>query len=659
MSTVHFLIGKTLGKYQIVQHLGHGGMAEVYLGEQVHLNRQVAIKILHPFLAEEKGFVNRFQREARIVATLRHPNIVQVYDFDFNEEFGVYYMVMEYIKGPTLRERLERADVSQAEGVRIATAIADALEYAHRRQMVHRDIKPANILFTEDHQPVLTDFGIARMLSLTGLTASGAMVGTPAYMAPEIGIGQPGTALSDIYSLGVVLYQMVTGQLPFDAEVPMALVMKHINDPVPPPSQLGAELPPGLEAVILKMLAKQPEQRYANAGEVATALRKVMGWETPASTTSTSTTGVRATPRPKSTPPRNTQPLPDADPSVARIESEEPEAPLLRRVTPTPTPAPDSAAEANVRRQRLLGRLWRWTVALVTLFLLGMAGWWAATGQPPAFVQQLLAEPTPWTPAPAGALSAVSETPSPTRTTAPTWTPAPPASPTPTNAVHCVHRAEVLRLNTTPADSNLPPGAMLRADLALRNGGACAWPADIRLALTSGEALGAATSILLQPLPVGGQIQLQLYLRAPATPGTYRSVWEVQLPDGRAVSSPIAFSLVVGELATFTPLPLTVTPVTPTPVAPLTLNAPTLLEWTEDTQTKLWRGTLALAASGGTGPYRFYRDTIRADTEIVGTVLAFEWPRCTAFPLTLIVTSGTEIARWQGTVAYPAPERCP
>ena len=229
-------------------------MAEVYLAEQIHLNRPVAIKVLHPFLAEESGFVNRFQREARIVATLRHPNIVQVYDFDLNEEFGVYYMVMEYIEGPTLRERLEKNTVSRQEGIRIVAAIADALEYAHRRQMVHRDIKPANILFTGENQPVLTDFGIARMLSVTGLTASGAMVGTPAYMAPEIGIGHPGTALSDIYSLGVVLYQLVTGQLPFDAEVPMALVMKHINDPVPPPSQLVPDLPAGLEAIILKML---------------------------------------------------------------------------------------------------------------------------------------------------------------------------------------------------------------------------------------------------------------------------------------------------------------------------------------------------------------------------------------------------------------------
>ena len=180
MGSIHFLLNKTLGKYQVTGHIGNGGMAEVYRGQQINLDREVAIKVLHPFLAEDEGFVTRFKREARIVATLRHPNIVQVYDFDYNEEFEVYYMVMEYITGPTLKERLVDGPFEPKEAAAVAAAIADALDYAHRREMVHRDIKPANIMFTDEGQPVLTDFGIARMLSLTGLTASGAMVGTPA-----------------------------------------------------------------------------------------------------------------------------------------------------------------------------------------------------------------------------------------------------------------------------------------------------------------------------------------------------------------------------------------------------------------------------------------------------------------------------------------------
>lgn len=654
MSTAYFLIGKMLGKYQIVRHLGHGGMAEVYLGEQAQLNRQVALKILHPFLAEEKGFVDRFQREARIVATLRHPNIVQVYDFDFNDEFGIYYMVMEYIEGPTLRERLEKGEISRPEGVRIAAAIADALEYAHRRQMVHRDIKPANILFTEDNQPVLTDFGIARMLSLTGLTASGAMVGTPAYMAPEIGIGQPGTALSDIYSLGVVLYQMVTGQLPFDAEVPMALVMKHINEPVPSPSRLVADLPAGLEIAIVKMLAKQPEKRYAHAGEVAAALRGAMGWEAPASARVSATASARTTARLGGTADDATGPLP------ALPEGEEPEQPLLRRVTPGPTQPPDSSGTAAAGRRRgPFVRGLRWVLALCAATLLGLAAWSAVIGQLPPFVQQLLREGVSATAAAqVSAPSGATATPASTRQIAPTWTPAPRGTPTPTSAANCVHRAEVLRVDMTPTDRVLPPGTVVRADITLRNGGACAWPEDTRLALTSGEVLGAANSTLLKPLLIGAQVQLQLYLRAPETLGVHRSVWEVQLPDGRAVSGPIAFTLTVGELPAFTPAPTTEAPPTPTPSAPLTITAPELLEWTDDVLLKLWRGVLSLSASGASGAYRFYRDAIRADTELPGATLVFEWQRCADFPLTLIVVSGAEIARWQGTVPYPAPEQC-
>lgn len=651
MNTAYFLIGKTLGKYQIVRHLGHGGMAEVFLGEQIHLDRQVAIKILHPFLAEETGFVNRFQREARIVATLRHPNIVQVYDFDLNEEFGVYYMVMEYIEGPTLRERLEKGRMPQQEGVRIAAAIADALEYAHRRQMVHRDIKPANILFTGENQPVLTDFGIARMLSLTGLTASGAMVGTPAYMAPEIGIGHPGTALSDIYSLGVVLYQLVTGQLPFDAEVPMALVMKHINEPVPAPSRLVANLPPELEGVILKMLMKQPEKRFLSAGEVASALRNIMGWETPpaalVNTTTTSRMMASAAETAQGAPPLTA--------------TEEPEQPLLRRVTPQSATSPDSTeTKARKRHTRPLVRALRWTLALIAALVLGFAGWSAATGQLPFWAQQLLPARQSNATATPQALSLITTTTTstPHRSSVPTWTPTPPGVSTPTDTITCTHRAEVLRAELVPKEATLPPQTVVRADITLRNREACAWPEGTRLALTAGESFGGDNSIPLQALAAGAQIQLQLYFRAPETPGAYRSVWEVQLPDGRAISSALTFPITIGDLPTFTPAPITTITETPAPTTPLTALPPTLREWTENLQAQVWQGELALSAEGGSGNYRFYRDAIRADTEILNATLCFEWRRCADFPLTLIVVSGEEIERWQGSIPYPAPERC-
>lgn len=625
-------------------------MAEVFLGEQIHLDRQVAIKILHPFLAEETGFVNRFQREARIVATLRHPNIVQVYDFDLNEEFGVYYMVMEYIEGPTLRERLEKGGISQQEGVRIAAAIADALEYAHRRQMVHRDIKPANILFTGENQPVLTDFGIARMLSLTGLTASGAMVGTPAYMAPEIGIGHPGTALSDIYSLGVVLYQLVTGQLPFDAEVPMALVMKHINEPVPAPSRLVANLPPKLEAIILKMLMKQPEKRFLSAGEVATALRNVMGWETPPAALVNTTTTAHMT----------TSTVETAQEAPSLPSTEEPEQPLLRRFTPqaaTPSDANDSRAAE--RRQRPLARAWRWMLVLIAGIVLGFMGWGVIMGQIPPWMQQYLPARQSVTTTPQVlSLTEATLTPTAQRSIAPTWTPMSEGVSTPTATMTCTQRAEVLRAELVPKDATLPPQTMVRADITLRNREACAWPEGTRLALTAGESFGGNNSIPLQALAAGAQIQLQLYFRTPETPGAYRSVWEVQLPDGRAISSALIFPLTVGDLPTFTPAPLPLITETPIPVEPLTALPPTLRGWTENLQEQVWQGELSLAAEGGSGTYRFYRDAIRADTEIPNATLRFEWRRCTDFPLTLIVVSGEEIERWQGSIPYPAPERC-
>ncbi len=210
------MIGKTIGRYRIVEHLGRGGMAEVYKAHQASLDRYVAIKLMHTFLADEKEFLARFEREAKVVATLRHPNIVQVYDFDVDQ--GVYYMVMEFINGETLKARLQALEargewVSLDDAVRIVLAVGSALRYAHERNMVHRDVKPANVMITLDGQVILTDFGIAKIVSTSNLTASGAMVGTPSYMAPEQGMGQPGDERSDIYSLGVMLYQLVLGRL--------------------------------------------------------------------------------------------------------------------------------------------------------------------------------------------------------------------------------------------------------------------------------------------------------------------------------------------------------------------------------------------------------------------------------------------------------------
>jgi len=265
------LTGKTLGKYQIIERLGRGGMAEVYKAYHPQLERYAAVKVLHGFLAEGEDFQTRFQREAKAIAALRHPNIVQIYDIDTDDEN--YYMVMEFIDGGTLKDRLIQAKGPLAieEMAHIFREVASALDYAHRKGVLHRDIKPANVLLDESGRVVLTDFGIARIVSETQFTVTGTLVGTPAYMSPEQGKGMSIASPSDIYSLGIILYEMVTGKVPFDADTPLAVIHKHINEPLPSPRTIRDDIPQVLEAVIVKALAKEAEDRYQSAAEMIDA----------------------------------------------------------------------------------------------------------------------------------------------------------------------------------------------------------------------------------------------------------------------------------------------------------------------------------------------------------------------------------------------------
>lgn len=277
MKTPNSLEGKTLGKYRILEPLGRGGMAQVYRAYHPQLDRYVAVKVLRSDLIEEGEFLARFQREARSVAALRHPNVVQVYDFDIQDD--IYYMVMELLEGDTLKaylqtwrtqgKRLPAQDV-----VRILLDVLNGLAYAHGEGITHRDIKPANIMLTRKGEAVLTDFGIAQIVGGTQYTVSGALMGTLNYMAPEQGLEGRGDQRSDIYSLGIVLYEMLTGQIPFDADTPLAILMKHVNDPLPLPHTLVPEIPEPLECVVLRALAKRPEDRYPSAEEMARALQQ-------------------------------------------------------------------------------------------------------------------------------------------------------------------------------------------------------------------------------------------------------------------------------------------------------------------------------------------------------------------------------------------------
>jgi len=259
------LEGTTVGKYRILEALGRGGMAQVYKAYHPQLDRNVAVKILRSDLVEQEEFLSRFRREAHAVSGLRHTNIVQVFDFDVQDD--LYYMVMELLEGDTLRAHMNEYRVRGqrmplVEVVSILNDVLSGLAYAHSEGIIHRDIKPANIMLTKKKQAVLTDFGIAQIVGSTQYTVSGALMGTLNYMAPEQGLKGLCDSRSDIYSLGIVLYEMLTGYTPYDADTPLAILMKHLNDPLPLPTQIDPTLPTALENVVLKALAKDPDDRF-------------------------------------------------------------------------------------------------------------------------------------------------------------------------------------------------------------------------------------------------------------------------------------------------------------------------------------------------------------------------------------------------------------
>jgi tRNA A-37 threonylcarbamoyl transferase component Bud32 len=281
------LTGKRLGNYRVLAALGQGGMAKVYKGYQPMLDRYVAIKVLAPHFATDEEFQARFQREAAAIARLRHPNIVQIYDFGAEGE--IHYMVMEYIAGDNLKMRVRMARaagerLSPAEVLTVLRGVAAALDYAHEREIIHRDIKPANIMLRiEDggapgaFTPVLTDFGVAKIMEGVQFTNTGMTIGTPDYMAPEQGNGGEVTCSADLYSLGVILYEMLAGELPFTADTPVAVLLKHMSD-TPPPLHLRAlDLPPALDKVLARALAKRPEERFPTGAALVRAVEQAWG----------------------------------------------------------------------------------------------------------------------------------------------------------------------------------------------------------------------------------------------------------------------------------------------------------------------------------------------------------------------------------------------
>jgi eukaryotic-like serine/threonine-protein kinase len=339
------LAGESIGRYQIIEQLGQGGMAVVYKAYDTRLERDVAIKIIRteqfaPSILE--GVLKRFEREAKALARLSHQNIVKVYDY--GEYDGKPYLVIEYLPGGTLKKRTEQAMPWQ-EAMRTLLPIASALDYAHSEHILHRDIKPSNILLTKSGQLMLSDFGIARILEDQGeqtLTGTGVGVGTPEYMAPEQWIGKAGPA-SDQYSLGVVLYEMITGHLPYNADTPAAILLKQVNDPLPRPRQYIVDLPENVEKVLFKVLAKKPEDRYASMAEFGAALEKLVTEK------------------------------PEKKPAKPPKESKEPEPLVQHTVIVTPTPAGSVAAGKNAAPKKTKPWL-AWGIGGILVVAIAAAG---------------------------------------------------------------------------------------------------------------------------------------------------------------------------------------------------------------------------------------------------------------------------------------------
>lgn len=274
------MIEQVIGHYRLLGLLGRGGMASVYLAEQVGLRRKVALKMLHPALAADDVVVQRFLREARIAANLHHPHIVSIYDI--GEHQGANYIAMRYIQGESLAQLLRReAPLEVTRALSMLEQIADVLDFAHGHGVLHRDVKPANVMVEAGDFLTLTDFGIARAGEKSNLTSARMVIGTPQYMSPEQAQGAPVDKRSDLYALGVMLYEMLGGQLPFSADSTPSLLFMHVHEPPPPLSTIRPDLPPALNAVVSRALAKDPDARFQSGHEMVVAVRAALAGSSP------------------------------------------------------------------------------------------------------------------------------------------------------------------------------------------------------------------------------------------------------------------------------------------------------------------------------------------------------------------------------------------
>src|SRR5437588_7353027 len=263
------------GRYKVLERLGSGGMADVFLAEDDQLGRKVALKLLHRRFSEDPGFVERFRREAQSAAGLQHPNVVSV--FDRGAYDGTYYIAMEYLPGRSLKQLIrEEAPLDPLRAIEITIQMLKAARFAHRHGVIHRDLKPHNVIVDEAEHVKVTDFGIARA-GASDMTETGSIMGTAQYLSPEQAQGHAVSAHADLYAIGIVLYELLTGRVPFDGDSPVTIALKQVSELPVPPSAYNPAIPPELDAIVLRALEKDPARRFADAGDMATALEQLRG----------------------------------------------------------------------------------------------------------------------------------------------------------------------------------------------------------------------------------------------------------------------------------------------------------------------------------------------------------------------------------------------
>jgi serine/threonine-protein kinase len=663
------LTGQKIGKYTLAEKLGRGGMAEVYKAYQENLDRYVAIKLMHTFLASEEDFLHRFKREARAMAALNHPNIVGIIDFDVWKN-DIYYLVMEYISGGTLKEHLETLanngeTMPLEQAVSIARQMASALAYAHKRNMVHRDIKPANIMLDETGRAILTDFGIVKLMGAQSMayTATGALIGTPSYMSPEQAMGRPGDERCDIYSLGVLLFQMTTGQLPFAADTPLAVVMKHVNEPVPLPTEFNPSVPVDLQRVILKALAKNPDERYQTAAEFEEALGKVdLNGGTAVSPQATALSATAVSPTKEETGKTILEKTPAETAVVDKADSAE-----EKTAVSTTEPA------ASARPKWVIPAVILAVLALLAGGAFAFGGFGGGNGEEGTAVAVVGNDATE-TPAAADTQTATpvidetdvaatvetavrlteeaaptnTPTPSPTPTKKPTATPTNTPTPDPTLVflASCTTNAELVLSYpynyVNRPDIAVPINGTFSYHWVLKNTGTCPWPDDLVWEYVDGTQFGYDDG----PIPLetavtaGETITLTASLTAPPNINTYESIWQLKTSDGEPFAPEMSFKISTYLPATPTPAATPTPQATPTPDASTLPEVNYLAEYVANTceyQGGDWQCQFKITAyGGGGGPYTVFVFDQPAGqaTEFRGGSVYYYFPkarRCVAF----------------------------